>query len=245
MKSVNHAFIALLVAFSAASEVRAANIAFTFDSSAEGWQNSAGGNTLSWVSSGGDPGGYIEDVTPVIDSSGGGLGMVISSPDLHLSAADYGDTLQFDVAVWYSAPDLNSQIYQAPTISSEYISFGGNPLGGGLEQPLTLSLTNGSEPVWNQISLVLQAPGWATTSGPRDAAQMETFLAGDPLLEIQAIGDLSGPAHWQFGLAIDNVSLTSATPEPASWLLMATAAGVLYCLWQRRATALQAMKRSL
>ena len=230
MNATKPVVLATLILALAASGAQAANVTFTFDSGASGFQNNGSIetiDTLSWVSSGGNPGGYIDDVG-VCFCGGGTVPLAISSPDLHLSAADYGDTLQFDIAVWYTAPDLNS-IYQQPTLLDEYVSFGGNPLGGGLEQPLSLSVSNGTQPAWTHFSLILQAPGWATTSGAQSAAQMQTFLAADPSLGIQALGNMSGPAHWTFGLALDNVSLTSATPEPSTWLLMATAITALSC----------------
>jgi len=197
-----------MVAF--APRAHAANISYTFDSSTQGFLNSTSGGTLSWVSTGGNPGGYVQD-TWSCDCGGGSVGLAISTPNLHLSASDYGDLLQFDISVWYTAAPINGG-NTPPTLGNELVEFDG--ISDNLQHTLSLSLSQGSSPVWSHVSLPVQPPGWTIAGGSQNASQMQSFLAANPPLTITVRPSFLDTTDYEFGIALDNFSL-GPVPEPA------------------------------
>jgi hypothetical protein len=226
MKAAPLVAVLFLSASTFVSAALAGNVTYTFDSGLDGFLNSGSGATISWVASGGNPGGYIQD-TYSCDCGGGGVGLAISTPNLHITAADYGDILQFDIAAWYIA----SGAVLPPSLINEHVFLDGTP---NLVQPLSLSVPSGSTPVWNHVSMLVGPPGWTYGGNPADASQVQNFLAGNPAVTIYVEDSFSSAANWEFGLALDNFSLSSATPEPATVLPVAAAIALCGAMLLRR-----------
>jgi hypothetical protein len=130
-----------------ASPANSQTITSGFDSGLEGWTSNGG--AVSWVSSGGSPGGYLQQ------SDNASSWMTVSAPSAfhgNLSAF-LGGTLSFDARNFGGAPDLTS----APLFGTVTITGSGGSATrtlGGLGQPPV-------DQLWHAYSATLSSALWS------------------------------------------------------------------------------------
>ncbi|MFO0829423.1 MAG: laminin B domain-containing protein [Phycisphaerales bacterium] len=166
----------------------------TFDVDSEGWTALGDFSApVTWVATGGNPGGHIK----VVDSVSGGV-VYFRAPDKFLGdrSAAYGRTLTFD---------LKQTISGSPNQFDAVDVF---LTGGGLT--LAFDLAN-NPPIgsWQSFSVPLSEAGWRlnTLTGP-------SASAADMLVALSSLTDLRIRAEYQTGADtdyLDNVVL-DATP---------------------------------
>jgi hypothetical protein len=179
---------------------------FTFD--ADGWLAKNGASPISWFSTGGDPGGYVQ----AKDQSGDATLRFFSAPAKFVGnkLAAYGGTLSFDLRVITVSPPNPYAMadVQLAATDGTLVSHDGNfsPVGS-----------------WGSFSLDLVADGsWWTyllPSGEQGIATESTMkYVLENLIGLRINGDyrLQGEAT-----ALDSVLLTAgAIPGPASGVLL-------------------------
>jgi Laminin B (Domain IV)/PEP-CTERM motif len=199
-----------------------ADIVSMFNSDTQGWTvvgDEVG--PVTWVSSGGNPGGYVS----VTDSVVGGV-MYFVAPDPYFGdhSGAYGTALTFDLIQRY--PDSPNQfdddagdiVLQGSGLTLAY-DLANNPVNGTWT-PYSVSLTAGS---WRLGSL----------TGPiATQSQMQLVLSDLTALQIRA--------EYQTGPdtdGLDSVVLNAAgapVPEPSTWAMMILGfAGVSFMAYRR------------
>lgn len=198
MKRIKYVYIFLFVAVVAlyTTTVQAVTIKSTFDTDAEGWTLTPGGGTLTWLSSGGNPGGHLtmrDDVT-------GPLKTFAPSPFLgDLSAFD-GGALSVDTILLQTASGAARGGFGIATIT-------------GASGTVSLDLVSGVPPTnWTTYSAPLTSTAWGVS-------QFTWVSIISNVTEIAIEVD----SYVQFGdtIGFDNFSLTSSpVPEPATIALL-------------------------
>lgn len=207
MKTVNLA-IGLTLA-SAASLGFAQTIASNgFDTGTEGWTAKNGAMNFAWVSSGGDPDGFVQ----ASDVGGDGL-WFFSGPSAYLGdqSAAYGGMLSYSIKSDFSTAPIGGN-YAAVQL------LGAN---GVLLAAAAPALPTSD---WATFSFNLIADGtWkvGATSGPSASASILQGVLAD-LKSIRIDGDYYQGVDTT---GIDSVVLSAPVPEPASLVLWA--AGLL------------------
>jgi len=168
-----------------------AGIISTFDGDAEGWTLTAGGGTLTHLSTGGNPGGYIT----MRDDVNGAL-------MAYAPAAFLGDLTAFN------GGSLSVDLMQITTAAGDARGgFGYVTIEGVGGDSAALDVVAGVPPsTWKSYSTPLDATTWGVTQ-----ASWETILAD--VKEIRMEVD----SYVQFGdtVGFDNFGI-SAVPEPTS-----------------------------
>jgi hypothetical protein len=197
--------VAGLVLASAASAGFAQTIASSsFDTSAEGWVAQNGAMNFQWLSSGGDPGGFIQ----AADVGGHGL-WFFNAPSAFLGndSSAYGGTLSYSILSVPTTP-ING------TYASVQLLGANNVL---------LAYAGGTNPTanWSSKTVSLVADGnWrigSVSGAAATAADMQGVLGNLAALRIN--GDFVEAVETT---GLDSVVLTAAAvPEPASLALWA------------------------
>jgi hypothetical protein len=195
-------------AFAFALSVTSASAATSnFNTNSEGWSvlgDSAG--PVTWMSSGGNPGGYVS----VTDSVVGGV-MYFVAPGAYLGdmSSAYGTALTFDLIQNY--PESPDQFADDDVLL--------------MSSALTLAYDFASYPVngaWTPYSVSLTAGAWHIGSGSgavATEAQIQSVLSNLTGLQIRAEyqtgADTDGLDTVSFG-----TSESGAAPEPSTWAMM-------------------------
>ena len=202
--------IALLTA--AAIAPTAGATASSFDAGSEGWTvlGDAEG-PLSWVATGGNPGGHVE----ISDATTGGITYFVA-PSAYLGdrSAALGSLLRFDLMQVYSG--------SASQFDSADVVLVGS--GNTLVFDTASNPANGS---WTSYAVPLVAGGWrlTNTSGTiASQAQLAATLGSLSALRIRA--------EYRTGADIGKLDNVSLVPEPGTWGLLA--AGLLVLGWRLR-----------
>ncbi|MEP6715999.1 MAG: laminin B domain-containing protein [Terriglobia bacterium] len=184
-------------------------------------------SAVTWNAAGGNPGGYISKQDP------DGNWQYFSAPAAFLGnqSSALGGSFLFDEILInnFGQPNLNPQgPLAALSNGTVTLVYGGN---GGTA---AISGTN-----WNSFSLALNAASWkvSTPNGAQaTAAQISSVLSN--LTGVYILSDFwTGSGASGEILGIDNVNLTSATPEPGSAALGLTGCLMLgICLRRRSRT---------
>jgi hypothetical protein len=204
---------------STAGPALAAGASSTFDAGDQGWLLSGDAVTAipEWLSSGGNPGGYIHGTDVV---AGGVWYWQAPAAFLGNASSSYGQSLSFDLRMRGSGPVFDD---------SDVI------LGGG---GLTLHYDFANLPAdlaWTHYSAVLnEAAGWKVGSLAGPAAtqvQVQSVLANLTSLRIR--GEfITGADNGD----LDNVVL-AAVPEPETWALWLAGLALLGWTARKRAVA--------
>jgi len=201
-----------------------ADVVSAFNADTQGWTvvgDEVG--PVTWVSSGGNPGGYVS----VTDSVVGGV-MYFVAPDAYFGnhSGAYGTALTFDLIQNY--PDSPNQFDDD---AGDVVLMGSG---------LTLAYDLADNPVngtWTPYSVSLTAGSWRLDSltGPiATQAQMQSVLSDITGLQIRA--------EYQTGAdtdGLDSVVLSAAgagapVPEPSTWAMMILGlAGVSFMAYRR------------
>ncbi len=178
-----------------------ANLAYSFDSDAQGWTVFDGGDMV-YQASGGNSGGFLQ----ITDSSFGDFRLLLPAAALGNWSVYLGGTLSFD------ARNISSS-------AADYAGFGEITLGGG-NLSLTADAAGLQQPPadgqWHSYSLVLDA----ATFGPL----LPLALANLGELTIKPEYHDSSDSVFEV-VGVDNIHISSAVPELGKWVLML--AGVL------------------
>jgi hypothetical protein len=202
-----------------------ADIVSTFNADTEGWTvvgDEAG--PVTWVSSGGNPGGYVS----VMDSVVGGV-MYFVAPDAYFGnhSGAYGTALTFDLIQNY--PDSPNQFDD---------DVGDVVLQGS---GLTLAYDLASNPVngtWTPYSVPLTAGSWRLDSlnGPiATPEQMQLVLSDITGLQIRAEYQTGPDTDGLDSVALSAAVAPATAPEPSTWaMLLMGFASVGWLAHQRR-----------
>lgn len=200
--------IRALLATTAAATLAAsaqAHVLFDFNTDAQGWTASNGGQ-LTHVASGGNGGGFLS----ILDVSSDDFLAVAPAAVLGARSSWLGGVLSFD------ARNLNND-------TPDWGDFGRITLTGGAGS-LTLDLITGNQPPadgqWHRYSVALTEAVWG--------AALPGVLADLTGLSIK--GEFHNGVSELVGL--DNIAIT-AVPEPAQWALL-LAGGLLLPVLRRR-----------
>jgi hypothetical protein len=221
----------LIVASLAAPLCAGILVQSTFDTDRQGFSPTYGadvGSALVWRSSGGNPGGYLgANDQPGVGAFTWWYLAQSDSPSssfLGNHANAYGGTLSYDVRL----STLSGSYYQA---NSDYdvqlISSG-----------TTLTYYGGFHPStdWSSFSVPLVASaGWQKfVAFGSYVAATEADLLG-VLGNVQQFEIRGNYMTGEDGSGLDNVTLSSAVPEPGTLTLWATGVGsLLFVAWRRR-----------
>lgn len=194
--------VALLMAVGVAVPLRAESIESHFDTNAQGWGVSGDATAFTWVSTGGNPGGFVR-ATDIVASNT--WFFVAGSQYYGDRSHYYGGTLSFDLK-------------QFNAIDAQYDDRDIILTGGGKTLIFNTATNPGSD--WTSYLVNLVEPGWTTGSlaGPATtSADFQTVLAN--LTSIQIRGEYRSGAD---SAGLDNVVLfttqSSAVPLPAAAL---------------------------
>lgn len=184
----------------------------TFDSGDDGWRlvSTLGYNgPVSWLSTGGNPGGFIYGQDP----DTGAFGFAAPAKFLGDKSAAYGTNLTFDIAA-----------YTQPQGATSWVGLS----GAGHQFVCNYAVPGSPYPAWHSRGVTLhENSGWAdvNTGLPPTHQQMLAMLANLNGLVIAAEfrGDLPDDVS-----GLDNVNML---PEPAC--LMLVALGGLVARWRR------------
>jgi hypothetical protein len=191
----------------AASAHAASVMQWTFDTNNQGWSPSFGaadGSATTWVSSGGNPGGYVHSS----DSFSSAVWHFGASPNADVSAA-FGGTLSFDLESTgdRTGPLLNS----GGNIRDTYdVSLAGNGI--------TLMIDKAIAPpgTWTPFSIDLDAAaGWLRLSGPGQVAATDSDIQ-QVLASLQTIEIRGGYYTGTDVTGLDNVSFNAPAPATTS-----------------------------
>ena len=204
--SIKNLIIVQVLLFALVSPVQAAGvISSTFDANDEEWIGIPGEGSVSFIASGGNPGGHIR-VTDI------GVGVPLGSGAIapfkflgDLSGFDNG-TLSVDLATFAGGGSTFS-IFGTVRIS-----------GAGDSALLDLTTTAPPRGTWQLLSAPLNAVDWGKAS-----LEWSAILAD--VTEIAMSTDAFDGADT---IGIDNFTLTSAVPIPGSvWLLVSGLIGLV------------------
>jgi hypothetical protein len=191
----------------------------TFDTDLDGWTKAPGsdsGTTLTWVSEGGNPGGFLR----VNEAAQGNTDRIAAPPKF------LGDRSGFVGGVF--SFDVGTNILSNPIASSENVVF----IGGGLT--LRYDLPMPTINTWTNFAIDLQADsGWILASANRAPTPAEFQQVLGDLTAIHLLADFRSGAEQPY---FDNIQMV-AIPEPGTGAVLALgalAAGLLR-LRQRRA----------
>jgi hypothetical protein len=201
-----------------------ADIVSTFNADTRGWTvvgDEVG--PVTWVSSGGNPGGYVS----VTDSVVGGV-MYFVAPDAYFGnhSGAYGTALTFDLIQNY--PDSPNQFDD---------NVGDVVLKGS---GLTLAYDLANNPVngtWTPYSVSLTAGSWRLDSLTGQIAtqqQMQLVLSDLTALQIRAEYQ-TGPDTDGLDSVVLNAAVSPAAPEPSTWAMMIIGFAALGYAGYRRA----------
>jgi hypothetical protein len=198
---------ATLIALGAALPLAAA--AAGFDTDAEGWTTTDGGQQ-TWVATGGNGGGWLR----VADVSGGVF--LLNAPSTWLGnwSAYLGGTISFD------ALNANGD-------SPDWASFGEITITGAAGTVVLDAIAAGNPPAdgqWHRYSVLL-----APSAGWSGSASLAAVLAHVTGLTIQ--GEFHDGITEVLGM--DNIEVT-AVPEPSQAALLAAGLGALAVLRRKR-----------
>lgn len=232
--SLRRLALLLAVAIFASSPAAFADVISTFDSDKDGWtlfQND--GAPFDWISTGGNPGGYIGATDKTNDWA------YVQAPSKFLAPAAYGGTLSFDLKV-----DNLNQPAGFPGIFAVRV---------GLQGAGFTLINEGALPTttWTNYSFTLDelsAHGWRKFSNFSQnysfgaplatQAEMQSVLAGLTRLVIATdytLASIDSNVPQVDRTYIDNVRLSTAeVPEPTSLALLSLGFGSLGVLRLRR-----------
>lgn len=190
---------------------QAQTITSGFDTGLDGWTGAGG--AVTWVSSGGNPGGYLRQADNL------NTWMTVFAPSAFLGnlSAYLGGSLSFDARNLGSAPDLN----QAPLFGTVTITGTGGSASrtlGGLGQPPAGNL-------WNGYSAALTAGLWTgnLTAALNNVTEISVVLEfNNDIVEVAGF---------------DNFKLqgVSTVPEPSSFALVGFGAALVGVGLRRKA----------
>jgi len=172
-------------------------ISSTFDTGLDGWVNNPDGSTIQWVSTGGNPGGYVR-----VDDTAAGVGIFLFAPSKFLgdlSAFD-GGTLSFDQNLLVAPNVENDQFYGFVHLVSG--------VNSSLDGFVDLIPVSPPPPGWNSWSIPMTATAWGKTQSEWDQLLADVDVIR-VFMEAGANADASG---------FDNFSIV---PEPSTALLFA------------------------
>ena len=205
---------AILALLAAAATSAAQATTTSFDASSEGW--TALGDAegpLTWVATGGNPGGHVE----INDATTGGVTYFVA-PVAYLGnrSAALGSMLQFDLMQVYSGSASQFD-------SADVVLVGG---GNTLVFDTPNNPANGS---WTSYAVPLQAGGWRLNA-LNGALATEAQLAGI----LSSLTALRICAEYRSGADVGRLDNVSLVPEPGAWGLLA--AGLAVLGWRLRSS---------
>lgn len=190
-----------------ASQTSFADIISTFDTGSEGW--TANGGSLTWVSAGGSPGGFIS----VADNASNFMTVIAPTAFTGDLSAYLLGRVSFDAKnLNGSAPDLVRGSFGTVTITGSAAT-ASRVLGGPNQPP--------ADDAWHSYSAFLDPADWT--------GDLTLALANVSAITVELESNETVPAEIN---GFDNFRV-SAIPEPSSALLLLTAGGVA-CLVRRR-----------
>jgi hypothetical protein len=211
--------------------VSAAVVVSNFNTNLDGWTLAYSdlASTLTYVSSGGNPGGYI-----VFSDGAQGANDVFSAPAKFLGndSAFVNGSMSFDLA--------HNEISDDLSISPLVITDGS---GDTLSLIITAPATSTSPYVWTSYNLALNTSTSFVFDGVTNNSEGFTPSGGTVATQNQInavlgnVSSISVPADLHNGTeltGLDNFSLSSV-PEPSSWGILAGALATLFAVFRRRA----------
>lgn len=195
LRAVTFVPVFFLVLFSCiiAPSVSQADIISTFDTNTEGWLISGGG-VLRWMSSGGNPGGYLrcEDTNTSASAK-----ITLNAPWWFLNEGDIsaysGGVFSFDAILFSGGSAGNTDDFGQVTLQSSIGTM--QAILGGLGQPTSTQWTNFSVPL-----------EWGYWNGNVAENQWDSFL-GD-IQSLRFIVEACGGMIKEH-VGVDNIKLTS------------------------------------
>ena len=191
----------------------------TFDSGLDGWTHAAGGDpgsAISYVSSGGNPGGFARIIEPAVGSRDW-----FAAPTKFLGdkSVYYGGTLSYDLR--------RSETGLPPLVDQDVLL-----IGAGLEISIDDPIFASTTEFTNFNFELIETAGWTLAGGGAPTkAQFQSIL--QDLTDFQIIADWT---NGQDTSSLDNVAL-AAVPEPSGFLLLFSALTAACVRRSRRTTA--------
>jgi hypothetical protein len=211
MRTISKTACAILLALGSASSLAATS---TFSTDAEGWF--AQGDTsgpLTWVSSGGNPGGHVRIADAV---TGGVTYFVAPAAFLGNQSAAFGTNLTFDLQQTYPG---GANQFDSPDVILQ---------GAGLTLVFDTAF-NPANGAWTSYSVGLSGSGWRLNDLSGAAASNSQLAA-----VLSNLNTLKIRAEYQTGAdtgMLDNVSLV---PEPGTYAMFAAGLLLLSRMTRRR-----------